>query len=451
MSIGLPPELTNQCRKVLLQCEEFHDYETLITVFVTDELLPFKSQIRKANNRKQLIDYCFEDLLQKYTKNSDPILPIFLATLKDRYDQENALYHELKELCTTVDSAFQKNNFCSQQSTNNITHQQNQENGQFVRKGLDALIDLMQISEVRDIVIAFRTDFQAACEQIKVLADYKDLHDLLHQLQFHCYNGIVQEISRFPRDDVSITNLENYELTLQDIIYHLQNIVSDASLASKETLWVENLVQAKDELCAAIENADINKLKRSVWLINRVLAIQPSQINTRLNETARVLRLSFLANAMMSVYKSLETIELDYNNLTQFETGAQALAVLSQDLSNYIKLHDQWQLVDLELRRIDSNLEKDIIELEMSWKYLKEMTEPLHNTITEQWAQSFRLDSEKLDNALKVQNPTKIKQYFQRYRNQAGFRFHQVDLALKKLCENLRRIGEPLVLLLRMV
>jgi hypothetical protein len=127
------------------------------------------------------------------------------------------------------------------------------------------------------------------------------------------------------------------------------------------------------------------------------------------------------------------------------------LGVLSQDLSNYVKLHNQWQLVDLELRRIDSNLEKDIIELEMSWRYLKEMTEPLHNTITEQWAQSLRLDSEKLDRALKVQNHAEIKQYFQRYRKQVSFRFYHVDLALKKLCENLRRIGEPLVLLLRIV
>jgi hypothetical protein len=59
---------------------------------------------------------------------------------------------------------------------------------QQISQGLDALSVLMQAPHVRAAVFTFRTDFQAACEQIDVLSNYKDLHDLLHTLQFQCFN-----------------------------------------------------------------------------------------------------------------------------------------------------------------------------------------------------------------------------------------------------------------------
>src|SRR5689334_18599769 len=59
--------------------------------------------------------------------------------------------------------------------------------------GLVALRDLMQrSSEARIAVIEFQTDFKVAREQLDQLGDYKDLHDLLHNLQIHCYDCIVQ-------------------------------------------------------------------------------------------------------------------------------------------------------------------------------------------------------------------------------------------------------------------
>jgi len=52
------------------------------------------------------------------------------------------------------------------------------------RAGLQALGDLIGRSpQMRAALFAFRADFQAACTQVDVLGDYKDLHDLLHRLQ----------------------------------------------------------------------------------------------------------------------------------------------------------------------------------------------------------------------------------------------------------------------------
>ncbi|NJM23308.1 MAG: hypothetical protein HC907_34035 [Richelia sp. SM1_7_0] len=115
MSGGLPKELNHRCRQVFLQCDEFKDYEALIAVFVTDELLPFKSEIRNANNRKQLVDFCLEDLLQKRIKSGKPILEIFLAALKDKYEVGNALHDELAALYKDVHLAFTKREVLSKE------------------------------------------------------------------------------------------------------------------------------------------------------------------------------------------------------------------------------------------------------------------------------------------------------------------------------------------------
>ncbi|NJN13061.1 MAG: AAA family ATPase, partial [Richelia sp. RM1_1_1] len=115
MSGGLPKELNHRCRQVFLQCDEFKDYDALIAVFVTDELLPFKSEIRNANNRKQLVDFCLEDLLQKRIKSGKPVLEIFLATLKDKYEVGNALHDELAALYRDVHLAFTKIEVLSKQ------------------------------------------------------------------------------------------------------------------------------------------------------------------------------------------------------------------------------------------------------------------------------------------------------------------------------------------------
>jgi hypothetical protein len=51
-------------------------------------------------------------------------------------------------------------------------------------RGLTALQELMDMGDARDEVRAFEAEFQAAVEQIEVLAILKDVHDLQHTLQF---------------------------------------------------------------------------------------------------------------------------------------------------------------------------------------------------------------------------------------------------------------------------
>lgn len=104
--------------------------------------------------------------------------------------------------------------------------------------GLLALRELTQrSSDVRVDADAFQIDFRAAREQIDLLGDYKDLHDLLHRLQFHCYNGVVQSALRFPSDDITVDNLTDYALTLDGIVAELRFVVARSTLLKEETSW----------------------------------------------------------------------------------------------------------------------------------------------------------------------------------------------------------------------
>jgi len=320
-----------------------------------------------------------------------------------------------------------------------------------VREGLIALADLMRAPQVKAAVVTFRTDFEAAREQVVILSHYKCLHDLLHTLQFHCYTPIVQEANRFPDDDIAVDNLMDYEFTLQRIVADLKDAAEQSSLPPTETLWIQDLVKAGELLREAIAALNAKPLRKTIWLLNRVLAVQPSQINTRLNAAARALRLPALVKAMTYVSDHLAHLDLDPEKVDQFEAGVDALISLNHRLTVLVDDHDKWQVVDLELRRIEANMEQYMVELEMSWPDLKAMAEPLYSGCTDEWATSFSKYSADLDNAIAAGNPAQIKRCFRRYRRQAGACLYRVDVDLKRLCEDLREVGEPLASVMKMI
>jgi hypothetical protein len=120
-------------------------------------------------------------------------------------------------------------------------------------------------------------------------------------------------------------------------------------------------------------------------------------------------------------------------------------------LLSLVNEHDQWQAVDLELRRIEAILEHDMSELEMSWPGLKRMTEPLYSVSTATWAVSLKTDGDCLEQAITIQAFSKIREHFRRYRRQADERFYRIDVDLKRLCGELRKVDEPLAFVLRMI
>lgn len=316
---------------------------------------------------------------------------------------------------------------------------------------LSVLPGLMERGEVRRLVATFRTNFQAASQQIDLLVEYKDLHDLLHKLQFRCYNVILQEAPRFPADDLALDNLLNYEVTLQDIVLDLGNVAERGVIPASELSWIDDVDRAAKKLHEAVTRVDPDALKQTIWLLKRIIALQPSSINQRLNAAARALRLDALVEALTMIDTTLHDLHVEPDKVAQFTAGVEALRSLDVRLMKLVEAHDNWQALERMLSRIEDVIVYDVNELTFSWPDVQAKVVTLSQEATGDWARLLSEDGNQLDGAITGQNPSLIQRYFRRYRQRAGNRFYQVDVALKNLCEELRQVGEPLASVLRII
>jgi hypothetical protein len=313
-----------------------------------------------------------------------------------------------------------------------------------VDNSLAILTALIKRPEFNAKLAALQTDVEAADWQIRLLTNYKDLHDLLHNLQYLCFSGLVQEARRFPEDPLSLDILMDHELTFADLIESLVEVALRPDMPAGETDWIQELAEAHDQLKQAIETLDSELLQRAIWLTKRVLDRHPTRINERLNAAARALRLVAIERSMLSIRKDLRRLKLAPQQVRRFESDVTALGDLGEHLARLVEDHDRWQAIDLELRRIEAVMVHDLDEIRTSWPELRAKVDPLCQQSGAAWAEWLRRDSQNLDKALASKNPSQIRQSFQRYRRRVGNRFYQVDTDLKSLCHELRFVGQPL-------
>ena len=227
-----------------------------------------------------------------------------------------------------------------------------------------------------------------------------------------------------------------------------------APRAAVGTPWIQELAIAQEKLHSAIEHHDAKPLKEAAWCLHRVLNLQPSRINARLNQVAHHLPLLELVQDLTVVRDHMIQTHLDRERVRQFhefEKGIDELARLDEKLTTCVSQHDQWQEVDVELRLIQDNMERDMAELELSWLSLQDKAASLYSSSAEEWARQLRAESEGLRNAILAQNLAQMKKHFRKYHWCAEHQFNRVDQDLKMLCEQLRIIGAPLSSVLGML
>jgi len=298
--------------------------------------------------------------------------------------------------------------------------------GTTAERGLEALHELMTNPAARGTVVAFRTDFEATNKQIDVLSNYKEVHDMLHMLEVQAFNLIQQAARNFPDDEFAIENLYDAEITLADVINRLNALADRPTFGATEMSWVQNLDKGRDFLNNALDNEDPKQLRRAILSINRVIAIQPNQINTRLNAVARGLRLREIREALTQIYTQLSELNLDKQKLDQFANGALSLSRLHEQLEGLVEGHDNWQMIMVELRLVETEIEQDPTVLEFSWPDIKMLLQPLYESKTEDWQSELKRDVDRLDKAVADENPARMKQMFRRLDRRAGDRFVKV-------------------------
>jgi hypothetical protein len=320
--------------------------------------------------------------------------------------------------------------------------------------GLAALLELLRLPGVRAAVVAFRTDFEAAREQIGLLSRYKMIHDLFQQLE-DCHDLLYYAGKRLPADEMAWEDLERNEPELQYICDELLDIAGRSPFAAAEALWMRRLDRARKDLRAAIDGGDVAQLKKATSRINdEVLGRELSRINSSLVSAARTLRLAALAQALTTVSGSLTGLKLEAQALRQFEVfglGVAALGQLDARLSVAVNHHDALQAIDDELRRIKDLLDQDVDELELAWGDLQPMMQALCVDNRADWAVKLGENGAALEQVLSAADPVRVRRVFLRYRSHVSRSFNQVDRDLLTMCEELQKVGAPLNAVLRVM
>lgn len=316
-------------------------------------------------------------------------------------------------------------------------------------EGLKALRGWLDDPKVREVAEQFRADFKRASQRLLLLSDLKELHDLLHTLQFQCYSFLVLESRRSSEAEVSWESLDPPEITLGELTGKMQAIAQRASLAEIDLSWVKELIVARGELRAALSATVLKPFRSSVQRIGRVLAFQPTQINFQLSATAASLPLAEIEEGMAAARGQLGAEDLATPEGREIDTGVKALAKLRPGIARLTKEHTQWQALDAEMRLLESQVGKDTADLEFAWQGLRDRLLALcFGAPGTEWASGLQDEIVKLESALAAALPPRIAQAFRRTYALAGLRFYAVDVELLQLCEELRNLGTELQKLL---
>ena len=316
------------------------------------------------------------------------------------------------------------------------------------QRGLVALKKLLEDPEVRDAAVEFHSTFAQTCSRIGPVVDLKLVHDQLHQLEFNCYNRLRNNLPRLAAnadDEFAVQEMTDCLTEFQSVNRVLSNLASRPSFTGITMNWVTDLVAA----CARFGDAlgdpatEGKEYQRIVESVGRILARRPAQINQSLVAAAQALRLQDLVAAMKKVYSRLLNLEADFDRCEEFRKGVDELEALDRKLKQLIKIHAMWQDIDVELRPIEAVLADSIAKRDYAWwQNLQSLSRDLcgdgsASPDLTQWRA-------KLEGAILKGAEKEIKSSFWRFQRQAKVDFRDADEKLKRQCDELPGLFEPL-------
>jgi hypothetical protein len=318
-------------------------------------------------------------------------------------------------------------------------------------QGFRGLRALMADPRIKEFVAEQREPLESADDALQKLVNYKDVHDRLHDLQFKCYNYIFQE-ARKAEDEVDWNLLVQPRKDLKSLKERL--VEAEALMIDEDFDWLEQLRSAETQLLKAAEELSLPPLQESGRSIKGILEIRPTIFDTKLCTAAKLLPLDSLRQALGVVRGKIRPDSLKGNQGVKFSVGVDALPELSQKLTLLTGEHERWQRIATMLWQIDALISEDLTGLRKNWPKLFQRIKEICEKNPAIWASSILAEANNLDRLLAEATPgnakdfikwqKKIGQSYTSLSTECGTRFYQVDLSLKRLCDELREVQAAL-------
>jgi len=95
--------LYSSLRRVLSNCEEFHSPRQISSIFLIEDLRPWRDGLPEANNLRERVDLIISYLASQRRSNGENVLVLFLLNLSKRYDPNDERHRELKSLASQIE------------------------------------------------------------------------------------------------------------------------------------------------------------------------------------------------------------------------------------------------------------------------------------------------------------------------------------------------------------
>lgn len=305
--------------------------------------------------------------------------------------------------------------------------------------------------EVRLAAAAVKANFDNARKQIMRMSVYKDMHDLLQQLElsYHIVHELIYDNSELiATEQVHWRGLVSCCSALQTTILKLYNYAQLTTVTTDD--WIQELYAEQTKLRLAHERRDIILLDDTITAIYDVISQQMSRINDQLIGAIDILNLSELVAALQHVYKQLTSpppttdVSSTYH-LNELNALLGSLSQLAVQLAMLRNQHDQWQQLDTIMRSEQALLGLSLPTFKRRWtKSLMKKLRAQCEGIDEEWSRCLEILITDLNISLDTDDLASAIQLFYECRSTVIQRCNQVDHDLKLFCGLLQAAGGPL-------
>jgi hypothetical protein len=324
-------------------------------------------------------------------------------------------------------------------------------------EGLQALSDLIRQNDFAyDAVVFHSRVLEESIKEFEVIADYKFMHDTLHQLQrgWPDVSAMIKELSEIP-----LVQAIRSAAFLHDMIVELRKTYEKEFVERAEGASIDKLSSMQVLLDDAINQDDSSKFEPLFLDVRDEVGQFLPRLNNRLKKAMGGLHLRILIDSMTDLCIVLEQVapQRATKQVEQYGASIGEMNKLDEELSKLIIQHDQWQKNDDFLGYITDELNPDqaeersavsegeiLVKLNMVLKFVREKVNPLLAGQNSRSANALTASSAKLEALILEKDTLKAARYFQGFASQVREFFFDLDTGMKAKCEQLRQIGHKL-------
>jgi hypothetical protein len=320
-----------------------------------------------------------------------------------------------------------------------------EEDARLAGEGIAAFKSLLDDPAIRVKVEAIRAEITETRDHLRVISAYKELHDLLHDLQTGCVKHLMNGAACSDADKVQWDDIELAQEMICVELEKREGVAASAHIPEADAAWLSKLHKLADDIEQAVMDEDLKLLQSRARKVSSLVANCLAKMNTRLNEKARNLHLAPLIDGLSGIASSVDGGEGKAEDVDHFLQGLGALKRRKEKMEKLVKEHDAWQEVEDEMRLLNESVTgDDLDDLKMDWDERKCQVQGLYESPDTPWVVRTEKYARKLDEAIEGDLESKMKSAFEAYYRQTRLRFVKVDKDLKDLTQEMRSIGDGL-------